>query len=365
MKIALLNWGTGKIKGDIYGGVENVMVDIKYGLMQKGCQVELYGNTIAANKEFSHISYYRNIPHLGAFLYFSTFLIKTRDVDIWQFHNCPQGVIFSPRNSIAFFHNELHLNYHRLFWKRYNLSNFVFVSEYLKNKTLSTFPKINPKRCLVIYNAVDTEVFYPANDKKHKSLPVVTFVGQWNKKKGLPVLLDAVRILQKNKIMFELNLIGGLDLWPSENIESAITQADLEKMLDGLLNIKLIGKLPRADLVKELQNSTISVVPSVWNDPCPLTAFEAMSCGLPVIATKAGGLPEIVVDGESGLLVEPDDPEQLALAIQKLIQNQGMISAMGRAARERVEKYFSKEVWIQKIIKLHNEISADIGKYRK
>jgi len=359
MKIALLNWSIGKIKGDIYGGVENVMVDIKYGLMQKGHQVKLYANTIGANKEFSHIHYYRNIPHLDAFLYFSRFLFKSRYADIRQFHNCPVGVLFSPKNSIAFFHNELHLAYHRLFWKRYNLSNFVFVSEYLKNKTLSTFPKINPKRCLVIHNAVDTEVFYPLKNNKKKKLPVVSFVGQWNKKKGLPVLLNAVRILQKNKVMFELNLIGGLDLWPSVNKESVITQADLDKILIGLSNVKLIGKLNRADLVRELQNSSIAVVPSVWQEPFGLTVVEAMASRLPVVATKVGGLPEIVIDNECGLLVEPDNPEQLAMALLKLIKDPDMRERMGSSARARAVKYFSKEGWLQKVIALHREILND------
>lgn len=359
MNVALLNWGIGLIKGEVFGGIENVMMEIKKGLTDHGDEVILFGNAPGGNTQFRHIDYDSRIPHLGLLMYIEKFLLKTRNSDIRHFHNCPTGVIFSPRRSIAYFHNEVHLNYHKIFWKRYNKGTFVFVSEYLKNKTLSAFPRIEPRRCFVIHNAVDVDIFSPSTGSGSHDTPRIIFVGQWNRKKGLPILLHAVALLQQKGLCFELALVGGLDLWPGEEGESAISQTKLNEMLDGLSNVRLAGKLRRDELVNELQQSSIGVAPSLWQEPFGLIAIEAMACGLPVVATRAGGLPEIVEDNECGLLVEPGSAEDLARALEKLISDPAMTERMGRAARERAVKYFSKEIWIQKIIALHNEIMAD------
>jgi glycosyltransferase involved in cell wall biosynthesis len=365
MKIALLNWPVGRIEGEVFGGVETTLVELKKGLAAIGNEVQLYGNTSGKSKYFRHIKYNSKIPYLNHALYAIKFLMKTHGADIWHFHNFPIGVLFQPDRSVAYCQNELHLDYHRIFWKRYNRATFVFCSDYIKNKTLEAFPKIRPKRCLVIHNAVDTTLFCPGKDKRPDSPAKIIFVGQWNKKKGLDVLLHAARLLHNSDVAFELKLVGGLDLWSADSPETAITREALREMLNGLSNVRLLGKLSQLDVARALQESSIAVVPSVWQEPFGITAIEAMASGLPVVVTKVGGLQEIVVDGESGLLVKPGDPLQLAQALERLIKEPDTAMKMGKAARERVENNFSRRCWLEKINNLHNEILTDSRKRQK
>jgi glycosyltransferase involved in cell wall biosynthesis len=355
MKIALLNWPVSVIKGDLYGGLETSLVDLKRGLALLGNQVSLYGRVAGSSTEFQNIQYL-NMPYIGRYGFYREFNRCNKEADVFHFHNCPQGALYRPERSVAVFQNELHVEYHRIFPGRYNRATFVFVSEYLKNRVLAQHPGIRPSRCRVIHNAVDTELFKPAPPGPPDPVPVITFAGQWNKKKGFDVLLAAARILQNRGVKFVLNLAGGADLWPGQD---GITGEEIKSFCDGLDCLRLLGKLSQADLAATLERSTIAVVPSVWAEPFGKAAIEAMACGLPVIATKTGGLPEIVVEGKTGLLVTPGDPVALAEAIQRLVMDQNLARAMGQAARADVLQRFSLDRWIQRFEDLHQEIMAD------
>ncbi|MCU0606095.1 MAG: glycosyltransferase family 4 protein [Candidatus Edwardsbacteria bacterium] len=355
MRIALLNWPVAAVKGDLYGGLETSLVDLKRGLARCGHAVSLYGRVDGDSAEFQSTPFC-TIPYLGADRYYRFFLRQSSGADILHFHNCPQGALYRPERSVAVFQNELHIDYHRVFPGRYNRSCFVFVSEYLKHAVLSRHPGLHPRRCTVVHNAVDTDLFRPADGPATGPLPVVTYAGQWNARKGFDVLLAAKRLLQQRGVKFVLRLAGGGDLWPGP---SGFSQEETSSLLNGLDDVERLGKLSQHELSAALARSTIAVVPSVWAEPFGKAAIEAMACGLPVIASRAGGLLEIVRHGETGLLVEPGDAVALADAMQQLIEDRDRTRVMGREARSEAVRRFSLDQWIQRFEDLHAEILAD------
>jgi glycosyltransferase involved in cell wall biosynthesis len=144
--------------------------------------------------------------------------------------------------------------------------------------------------------------------------PFMLYVGDLSRDKGVLVLLDAYRKLEDP---LPLVLIGKPRAetprsWPS--------------------GVKALQSLPHAAVMEAWHRATIGLVPSVWPDPCPTVAMEAMSTGLPVIAAASGGLVDIVADGRSGLLVPPADAEALAGAMQTLMRDEEMRQRLGRQA---------------------------------
>jgi glycosyltransferase involved in cell wall biosynthesis len=105
--------------------------------------------------------------------------------------------------------------------------------------------------------------------------------------------------------------------------------------------VQFVGVVPNGRLGEWYESCDLFVHPSLWNEPFPLTILEAMSCGLPIVSTRVGGIPEMVAHGETGILVEPGDPDAFADAIVELLRDDARRRAMGAAGRRRVEQEFS------------------------
>lgn len=105
--------------------------------------------------------------------------------------------------------------------------------------------------------------------------------------------------------------------------------------------VKFHGSLSQSELVNYYQGASVFVFPSVWNEPFGIPLVEAMACEVPVVASRCGGMTEIVEHGKSGLLVERDNPEALADAVCRLLDDEGLRRSMGKAGRERVLARFS------------------------
>jgi glycosyltransferase involved in cell wall biosynthesis len=110
-----------------------------------------------------------------------------------------------------------------------------------------------------------------------------------------------------------------------------------------------------ADLREPLGDLDVLVQPS-RADNFPLAVLEAMAAGLPVVGARVGGIPELVLDGETGVLVEPDDPAALAAALDSLAESPERREAFGRAGRERVAESFTVDAFIRRTIELYEEL---------
>jgi glycosyltransferase involved in cell wall biosynthesis len=171
-----------------------------------------------------------------------------------------------------------------------------------------------------------------------------------------------------------LSVVGPLDVAPKDFVDPHRR----EPLFDGLLQYYsrpdayydlirrqvsglaghafLHGRVANEDICTQYARAGIFVFPSIWHEPFGIPVIEAMAAGLPVVATRAGALPEVVVDGETGILVERGDSEALAAAICKLLSDPHLRERMGAAGRERVRRLFTWEHSVARLQKLYDSI---------
>ncbi len=196
--------------------------------------------------------------------------------------------------------------------------------------------------------------FDPFNNRKYVIKPekkeiIVSYLGNLFEKKGVLDLLHAAKtVLDKHKNV-KFRFAGPWtqqESWTKSRVFSFIYENNL------LSKVEFIGTVLNEDKEKFLVDTDIFVLPS-WYEGFPLVILEAMAAVCPVISTKGvGAIPEVVIDGVSGILVEKQNPKQIADAIIRLINNPRLREEMGRAGRERVEKYYTIDQNINMMIKV-------------
>ncbi len=203
-------------------------------------------------------------------------------------------------------------------------------------------------------SGVDVKKFMPGIDSKFRENngldvgdKVVLFYGALDQRKGLLILINAFKILSETNpdLSFKLVVIGtGPE---SESLKSKIADLNLQNkviLLDWVKNDELPGILCSSD---------VFVYPSVprggWEEQFGYSMAEASACGVPVVSTRTGSINEVVVDDMSGILVEPNNTEQLAAAIFRITSDADLCRQMGEFGREYILKNFSHEIVAQKI----------------
>jgi glycosyltransferase involved in cell wall biosynthesis len=169
---------------------------------------------------------------------------------------------------------------------------------------------------------------HPDPGKRSGAGGYALFAGRLAPEKGLHTLLQAWRRLE---MRVPLRIAGDGPLRPALEAEVA----------RGLPDVEMLGPLPRGELVKVLQGARCLVVPSLWYEGFPMTIVEAFACGVPVIASRLGGLPEIVAEGRTGLLFAPADPGDLARTLESAWTDPEDLAEMGREARREYEDRYT------------------------
>jgi glycosyltransferase involved in cell wall biosynthesis len=231
-------------------------------------------------------------------------------------------------------------------------------SDFIAAGVRRRFPSL-AQQCRHIYNGADIALFArpPGVQQNSKQL---LFVGRIAPEKGVHILLDAFRLVLAHHPDAHLELIGPEKVIP---LESLFPFSDDPHILEiepyfrpgvyaELLRAK-VSKLPSGtvaffnqgvefgELVAHYHSASIFAFPAVCNDASPLAAYEAAACGLPIVSTHSGGIPEIVEHGRSGLLVERSDPQAIADAILQLLSNPNERDTMAQAAFQRASTLFS------------------------
>ncbi|MFI4886027.1 MAG: glycosyltransferase family 4 protein [Steroidobacterales bacterium] len=220
-------------------------------------------------------------------------------------------------------------------------------------------------RCHELHNGVDERFLQIRADPAASR--TVLFVGRLCPEKGVHVLLSAMSEVLRAQPNASLSLVGPLDLSPKEFVDphgrdpifnglgryygSPAAYYELLRRQESALGGRgfLHGRVANSEIRSHYARAGIFVFPSLWQEPFGIPVIEAMAAGLPVVATRGGALPEVVVDGETGILVERGDSAALAAAIGKLLSDPHLRRRMGHAGRKRVQQLFT---WDRSVARL-------------
>jgi len=222
-----------------------------------------------------------------------------------------------------------------------NVDCFITPSLFMRNKLLEY--GFDKKKVRYIPNFLDTNSYKRSKDRNKK---YILFFGLFHEHKGVKVLLQAAKKLPK--INFR---IAG----------SGSDEYRLKKYVinHNLKNVRFLEYLDSEKLKKEISSSLFCVVPSLWYENMPYSVLEAFALGKPVIASRIGGIPEIVDDGINGILFKPGNVMELTRAIQKLYSNPKLSRKMGIKARLMIEEKFNPEIHYQKLMKIYKKAIRD------
>ncbi|HMG31332.1 MAG TPA: glycogen synthase [Jiangellaceae bacterium] len=223
----------------------------------------------------------------------------------------------------------------------------IAVSRGMRADILTCYPAVDPARVRVVHNGIDTDFYRPVEETDvpdrlgiDPARPSVAFVGRITRQKGVPHLLRAALHFDPE---VQLVLLAGAADTPELARE---TDALVERLRAERTGVVLVSEmLPREDVRQVLTHATLFCCPSVY-EPLGIVNLEAMACATAVVASAVGGIPEVVDDGVTGLLVPYDaaDPAAfeagLADAVGELAANPDRASEMGRAGRERAVAEF-------------------------
>jgi starch synthase len=236
----------------------------------------------------------------------------------------------------------------------------IAVSKGMRADILSVYPAIDPAKVHVVHNGVDTALYAPTEEidalEKHgvdPNRPYVLYVGRITRQKGLPHLLAAAHQLEPG---VQIVLCASAPDTPDIAAEVEREVADLEVERGGIVWLR--DMLPREEVIELLSHATAFVCPSVY-EPLGIVNLEAMACHAPVVASAVGGIPEVVADGETGLLVpysaddEPAFEAGLAEAINTLVRDPARAAEMGKAGRERADDLFSWEAIAEQTVTVY------------
>ncbi|MET7452604.1 glycogen synthase [Streptomyces sp. NPDC005574] len=234
----------------------------------------------------------------------------------------------------------------------------VAVSGAMREDILTCYPGLDPGRVHVVHNGIDTGLYQPDHGTDvlrriglDTDRPYILFVGRITRQKGVPHLLRAVRDIDPAA---QVVLCAGAPDTPEIDREFRELFEELSRHRAGVHWIPQM--LPRPEVIQLLTHAAAFVCPSVY-EPLGIVNLEAMACGTPVVASRVGGIPEVVDDGRTGLLVPVDDDFEagLARALDSVIGDPEGARRMGEAGRERAVGEFGWDAVARRTVRLYED----------
>lgn len=319
-------------------------------LQTLGVDLEMVRDTAGVDLLHSHTWYANLAGHVGGLLHGVPHVITAHSLEPlrpWKIEQLGGGYrVSSWVEATAYSHAQA----------------IIAVSEGMRRDILVAYPQVDPSRVHVVHNGIDTDAYRP--DASVEALerhgvpldrPYVLFVGRITRQKGLAHLLAAARDFTEGTVLV---LCASSPDTPEmgEEIAQAVEVLRAERGADSVIWIEEQASLD--DVRQLLTHARVFACPSVY-EPLGIVNLEAMACEAPVVASAVGGIPEVVVDGVTGLLVayDPADPAALetglADAINALVADPARAKAMGRAGRARAIADFSWDAIAQRTVAVY------------
>lgn len=228
-----------------------------------------------------------------------------------------------------------------------NADAVIAVSAGMKSSILDVYPNVDPDKVHVVLNGIDTQLWRPREAELLDTLgvdrnrPIVAFVGRITRQKGVAHLLKAAADFDPD---VQLVLCAGAPDTAEIEAETKSLVEGLQAQRDGVYWVREM--LSRTEIQQIYSGADIFVCPSIY-EPLGIVNLEAMACGTAVVASDVGGIPEVVVDRETGTLVHYDEqaPAEfeagIAAAVNRLVGDADTLRAWGAAGRKRAEEKFS------------------------
>ena len=226
----------------------------------------------------------------------------------------------------------------------------ICCSRFVADRLERYAPRIS-RRITYVLNGIDAAPFESADGEAVRRRlrvggdeTVLLYAGQINRLKGLDYLIRALRKVKEGGHEVRLIVIGSSKLWPTYNQSMSNSAQSYEEKLRSEatdLPVDFAGLVPESEKPSFFAAADIFVCPSVWNEPFGLTNLEAMAAGKAVVASRVGGIPEVVKDEKTGILVPPGDVDALSASILRLVKDPDARSKMGREGRAVAKSEFS------------------------
>jgi len=232
-----------------------------------------------------------------------------------------------------------------------NCDHVVAVSQFIRERVVAT-SRVPRERISILTNVVDADLFRP--DPREPNRSGILFVGRIAAEKGIAPLIEAMVAVTRQSPETVLSIAGpsqdgterGSYLQSCRNL---VARLGLEQ------NVRFVGAVPNRELPDLLRRSRVLTVPSVWGEPLGVVVLEGLACGIPVVASRVGGIPELIDEGRTGLLVRPADPEALGRALLSALNDdslQGQAATGGPAAVARHHTWNAVSERLQSIYRL-------------
>jgi spore coat protein SA len=290
---------------------------------------------------------------------YQSLLSRLEDGDVIWCHNQPGilAALAQParlKNVKLIFHSHNPTGHHagRVAFNSFTPDAAIFVSESMRNQELKHIPQLKSANSYVVHNGADETLFYPLSPGVDRSNVLVTivYVGRLFPYKGVHVLMEAMRILQERNVRTFCKVFGSLHAGGSK--VSAYMKSLFKTKPS---NVDFKGYRSAKEIGEEYRAADILCCPSVWQEPFGNVLIEAMACGIPVVATRVGGIPEIAAEG-GVQLVEPNSAVELANALQKLIEDKRLRT---RVAAEGLQSFQRRFTW-SNINRQYQEIAKSL-----
>jgi len=334
-------------KNKIFGGAEKISWQLFTNLAKKGINVNLIAHNEKRETWSEESKTFIGIPKFRYSDEISNFLVKkaqsTQKLPILHLgaNNMPY---FYPQlwyyPTVCHFHEQANLLH---MGNGNNISYRIFCSRFNKNTWSGYGTELKEEDYSIVHSFVDLDEIGEPNYSKE---PIILYVGAIALEKGT---FEYLRIANKMPNI-KFYLIGSGCLWgrDDQNIQNRCPP-----------NVQWLGLLPQKQVFEWMKKASVVVVPSHCNDNCPIVVLEAQACGTPVVASKDGGIPEILVDGETGFLVDLPDLSVENFPIEdfkKKIEYLLNENEMGKKGRKFVEEKFTWEKGIEKYLDIYKKM---------